>query len=199
LIGAGLGGILGGIGSAERARKHSQLVARFNDNIWNTQQESRGGALTKALRLNNSKQYGNPEQQYLFGAKNGKLAKYSDGKIWTPYGPVPKNSGIEPNGMVSNGETLYDAETGARMTVPGKPNNKDTQYAFLGPNMEYGVARNGLASMAAAQGDFATAEYMMNTNTDRLFKAKNGKMPCFYEGWVPNVISSGLGMLAGLG
>ena len=187
VVGGALGAILGGAGSAERARKHRQLVARFNDKVYNLGQEYRGAAFTKGLRLNNAKEYGNSEDQYLFGAK--------DGKISSAEGPTDKKA----TARVSNGEIIANKYNGTMYRVPGKKNNKDTKLAAVKDSDTIITNKYGLSDYVAATGDIEGAEEMMNLmNKQKLFRASKGKLPHFEEGWIPNAISSGATMLGGL-
>ena len=176
------------------ARREAQLAQQKSYNLG---QEQWGSAYTKSLRLNNAKEYGNSTQQVLF-AKNGKLPSCEDGKpVYTAYGPM----NIEPNAKVSKGEVIYKTDMFGNVMaadrVPGKPDNKDTEYAFLGNNYEAGVATNkNHASDYAAIGRFDIAEQI--TRDNNLYQAKNGKMPKFAEGYWGNFIPHAIGAAASL-
>jgi len=139
------------------------------------------------LRLNNAKEYGNSEDQYLFGAK--------DGKISSAEGPTDK----EATARVSNGEIIANKYNGTIYRVPGKKNNKDTKLAAVKDSDTIITNKYGLSDYVAATGDIEGAEEMMNLmNKQKLFRASKGKLPHFEEGWIPNAISSGATMLGGL-
>lgn len=181
-------------------KKEALLAQSKSQNIANDQA---AGALTKSLRLSNAKTYGDSSTQYLYGAKNGKLPKYYNGK------PVYSVDGIVnriPNVKLSRGEELVDIATGKQTTVgnPYNKDNKDTEYGYIDPakwDQTMIASNKGGASDLARIGDYRGAEAVMmmnNADTDLLFRAKYGKLPRFAEGWWGNAIPAMLGTAQGI-
>lgn len=187
LIGAGLGALIGGAGSAKRARERREMVNRFNDKALHLGTDAEGAALTKYLQLSNAEENGVPDKQLLYGHK--------DGKISSADGPINE----EATARVSSGEIIANKYNGTMYRVPGKKNNKDTKLAAVKDSDTIITNKYGLSDYVAATGDIEGAEEMMNLmNKQKLFRASKGKLPHFEEGWIPNAISSGATMLGGL-
>lgn len=206
-IGAAVGLFTGIFGGASRKRKYREMLAKQNAKINALQDSSRFSAQTKAIQLQNAKEYGNSEDQYLYGAAEGKLPKYSDGvdttfiklpvysqtgkPTFSAFGPI----NIKPNAKVSSGEEIVNADTGSAYRIPGKKNNKDTEYAYLNPGDMVVTNKDGLSDYYAMTGDYEGTREMLK---NRLEMAKNGRLPKFDNGWLGNAITSGIGALGGL-
>ena len=179
IIGA-IGGLFGG-GKRHAEMRRQQRIAESKANIANA--VNRSGAYTTYLQNDWLKNHGDTRQQSLYGAKDGKPSAY--GEIDAP-----------ATAKVSNGEIIANKYEGTMYRVPGKKNNKDSELAYVRPSDTIVTNKYGLSDYVAATGDVETAEEIMKNK--KLIKACNGKLPKFDEGWVPNLITSGLGMLGGL-
>lgn len=175
-------------------RRQAQL-AQYKSQT--TAKDQRDNAYSKYLGLQNAKEYGNQDMQYLYGAKNGKMPIYSDGK---------------PNALVSNGETLgvIDKNTGNILDitrVPGNVNNNDTNKVRLPEteNLTSFVLSNKYNLSDQAQYDPVGAlkrqaelqnAGLLESGANKT--AKNGRLPKFKEGWWSNAIPSAIGSLMSL-
>lgn len=180
-----------GRGEQERQLKEAALTAgRRNDFAY-------ANALGQKNRIDYLAKHGSQDNQTLT-AKNGKLPRFSNGA----------------NAVVSPGETIlrkignnyYMEEIpGSPVHKNGKPNKKDNVKTWLNPGD--GVVSNNhgpdgipnskyVVMTGDIRGGFARDEYSRAANG--IYKAKNGKLPKFAEGWLNNAIPSGLGMLASL-
>lgn len=206
-IGALVGLGLGLWGGASRQREYRRMLAKQNAKINALQDSARYSAQTKAIQLQNAREYGNSEAQYLYGAKEGKLPRYNNGidasftklpvysqtgkPTFSAFGPV----NAKPNAKVSNGEEIVNVNTGSAYRIPGKKNNKDTEYAYLNPGDMVVTNKDGLSDYYAMTGDYEGTKEMLK---NRLEMAKNGRLPKFDNGWLGNAITSGIGALGGL-
>ena len=206
-IGALVGLGLGLWGGASRQREYRRMLAKQNAKINALQDSARYSAQTKAIQLQNAREYGNSETQYLYGAKEGKLPRYNNGidasftklpvysqtgkPTFSAFGPV----NAKPNAKVSNGEEIVNVNTGSAYRIPGKKNNKDTEYAYLNPGDMVVTNKDGLSDYYAMTGDYEGTKEMLK---NRLEMAKNGRLPKFDNGWLGNAITSGIGALGGL-
>ena len=207
LIGAGVGLITGIFGGEARKREYRRLLAKQNSKINALQDSARFSAQTKAIQQINAREYGNSEAQYLYGAKEGKLPRYNNGidasftklpiysqtgkPTFSAFGPI----NAKPNAKVSSGEEIVNADTGSAYRIPGKKNNKDTEYAYLNPGDMVVTNKDGLSDYYAMTGDYEGTREMLK---NRLETAKNGRLPKFDNGWLGNAITSGIGALGGL-
>lgn len=207
IIGAGVGLITGIFGGEARKREYRRLLAKQNSKINALQDSARFSAQTKAIQQINAREYGNSEAQYLYGAKDGKLPRYNNGidasftklpvysqtgkPTFSAFGPV----NAKPNAKVSNGEEIVNINTGSAYRIPGKKNNKDTEYAYLNPGDMVVTNKDGLSDYYAMTGDYEGTKEMLK---NRLEMAKNGRLPKFDNGWLGNAITSGIGALGGL-
>lgn len=207
LIGAGVGLITGIFGGEARKREYRRLLAKQNSKINALQDSARFSAQTKAIQQMNAREYGNSEAQYLYGAKDGKLPRYNNGidasftklpvysqtgkPTFSAFGPV----NAKPNAKVSSGEEIVNVNTGSAYRIPGKKNNKDTEYAYLNPGDMVVTNKDGLSDYYAMTGDYEGTKEMLK---NRLEMAKNGRLPKFDNGWLGNAITSGIGALGGL-
>ena len=207
VIGAGVGLLTGIFGGEARKRKYRRMLAEQNAKINALQDSSRFSAQTKAIQIQNAKEYGDSESQYLYGAKEGKLPRYNNGvdtsfiklpvysqtgkPTFSAFGPI----NVKPNAKVSSGEEIVNADTGSAYRIPGKKNNKDTEYAYLNPGDMVVTNKDGLSDYYAMTGDYEGTKKMLK---NRLEMAKNGRLPKFDNGWLGNAITSGLGALGGL-
>ncbi len=215
-IGAVLGLGIGLFGGEARKREYRRMMAKQNAKINALQDSARYSAQTKAIQLQNAREYGNSEAQYLYGAADGKvdtsfitpdayfqtyyapeIKEYNKNKLtYSALGPV----NAEPNAKVSRGEIIANKFLGTMYRVPGGKDNKDTEYAYLSDSDTVVTNKGGESDRAFATGDIRQSEInMMNRNKKRgLMMAKNGKLPKCKEGWVGNAITSGLGAIGGL-
>ena len=206
-IGALVGLGLGLWGGASRKREYRRMLAKQNAMINASQDSARFSAQTKAIQQMNAREYGNSEAQYLYGAKEGKLPRYNNGvdtsfiklpvysqtgkPTFSAFGPI----NIKPNAKVSSGEEIVNVNTGSAYRIPGKKNNKDTEYAYLNPGDMVVTNKDGLSDYYAMTGDYEGTREMLK---NRLETAKNGRLPKFDNGWLGNAITSGIGALGGL-
>lgn len=205
-IGAIVGLGIGLFGGESRKREYRRMLAKQNAKINALQDSARFSAQTKAIQQMNAREYGDSESQYLYGAAEGKLPKYSDGvdtsfiklpvysqtgkPTFSAFGPV----NAKPNAKVSSGEEIVNVNTGSAYRIPGKKNNKDTEYAYLNPGDMVVTNKDGLSDYYAMTGDYEGTREMLK---NRLETAKNGRLPKFDNGWLGNVITSGLGVIGG--
>ena len=207
VIGGAIGLFTGLFGGASRKRRYREMLAKQNAKINALQDSSRFSAQTKAIQIQNAKEYGDSESQYLYGAKEGKLPRYNNG-VDTPFIKLPVYSqtgkptfsafgpiNIKPNAKVSSGEEIVNVNTGSAYRIPGKKNNKDTEYAYLNPGDMVVTNKDGLSDYYAMTGDYEGTREMLK---NRLETAKNGRLPKFDNGWLGNAITSGIGALGGL-
>ena len=220
LIGAGLGALIGGAGSAKRAREHRQMVNRYNDKALHLGTDAEGWALTKAMQLNNAEENGVPDKQLIYGHANGKQPEVNsktgrtkdDVLMYTPRGYKFGKA----NALGEPGETMLDTETGEISTIPYRPGDSkhpgDVQpieakkETAIFTNRWIDPVTGKSFAKAAIDGDddpyalLNRMKILVNDNKSKkgLMKAKCGKLPKYYEGWIPNAISSGATMLGGL-
>lgn len=191
LVGLGAGFLAGGKNHNERMKavRKAEIQAGRINNL------NRSGALTTAMQQDYYKTYGDTNSQSLYGAKNGKIS--------SARGPIDAKA----TARVSNGEIIANKYDGTMYRVPGSKNNKDSKLAAIKDSDTIVTNKYGLSDYVAATGDVEGAEYMMKLMKDKdqliracggkLPKMKCGKLPKHGEGWVPNVVSSGLGLLGG--
>lgn len=207
VIGGAIGLFTGLFGGASRKRKYREMLAKQNAKINALQDSSRFSAQTKAIQQMNAREYGDSESQYLYGAKNGKLPCFNNGvdtafvntnvyastnkPTFSAFGPI----NAKPNAKVSKGEEIVNVDTGYSYRIPGKKNNKDTEYAYLNPGDMVVTNKDGLSDYYAMTGDYEGTKKMLK---NRLEMAKNGRLPKFDNGWLGNAITSGIGALGGL-
>ena len=220
LIGAGLGALIGGAGSAKRAREHRQMVNRYNDKALHLGTDAEGWALTKAMQLNNAEENGVPDKQLIYGHANGKQPEVNSktgrtkDDVWM-YTPRGYKFG-KANALGEPGETMLDTETGEISTIPYRPGDSkhpgDVQpieakkETAIFTNRWIDPVTGKSFAKAAIDGDddpyalLNRMKILVNDNKSKkgLMKAKCGKLPKYYEGWIPNAISSGATMLGGL-
>ena len=219
LIGAGLGALIGGAGSAKRAREHRQMVNRYNDKALHLGTDAEGWALTKAMQLNNAEENGVPDKQLIYGHANGKQPEVNSktgrtkDDVWM-YTPSGYKFG-KANALGEPGETILDTETGEMSTIPYRPGDSkhpgDVQpieakkETAIFTNRWIDPVTGKSFAKAAIDGDddpyalLNRMKILVNDNKSKkgLMKAKCGKLPKYYEGWIPNAISSGATMLGG--
>lgn len=180
-------GIMGGERRSEEAEKLAKKqIARAK----NVNQFNRSSVLSEIADRNYYDKYGDTRQQTLYGAANGKQPVYS----------IDGQSDKEANAKVSSKEIIGNFRDGKVFRVPGEMNNDDTKYATL-RNSDFVITnKHHLSDYAANTGDYIGAllmqEQLMNNKYNNKFKC--GKLPKYYEGWIPNAFVSGLGMLGGL-
>lgn len=202
VIGAGVGLVTGIFGSEARKRKYRRMMEEQNAKINALQNSARYSAQTKAIQLQNAREYGDTETQYLYGAKNGMLPKYNNG---TPSPDLSNIQKIKPgqkladstfgkvdafNSYASNGEV---AEEGGviRKLGKGKDNNDTLPFFATGktaifPNKgeeKYGI---DISDFVWKTGDVNTGllmlkDYQQNMNKNSMY-AKNGRLPKYKIG-----------------
>lgn len=217
VIGAGVGLITGIFGGESRKRRYREMLAKQNAKINALQDSSRFSAQTKAIQLQNAREYGNSESQYLYGAKNGMLPKYNNG---TPSPDLSNIQLVKPgqkladstfgkvdafNSYASNGEVAVEDGV-MRKLGKGKDNNDTLPFFATGktaifPNKgeeKYGI---DISDYVWNTGDvngglLMLKDHKQNMNKNSMY-AKNGRLPKFDNGWLGNVITSGLGVIGG--
>lgn len=186
---------------------------------------NRSGAFTTAMQQDYAKTYGDSRSQSLYGASGGKEPEVNpitnetikDFNVET----VDGKKKDKQNSWVEQGEYIW-----RQAKTDGFGNEIEPEklhYVNHGPNdgaranlkSEDGVFTNkwGIADQVplyASQGRLPELmqKQQILTGMERnahnmkhnmkIFKAKCGKLPEFYEGWVPNAITSGLGFVGGL-
>lgn len=181
----GAAGLIGGIFGSSRRSKEAERQARLANqtaSIYNT--FNRSGAASARLQLDALQRNGNTQNQ-LRGYHDGRGSDYTGGFA-----------------RLSNGEVLVK---GGQIIdrIPGLPNFKDGVTAYVG---DAGVVSNHIV------GGVRNSDYVMATGDvqgglmrDMFWRKqhgkgyKNGKLPEFAEGYLGNLIPSGLGMLASVG
>lgn len=169
------------------AKKAAQLAQQKSYNLG---QEQWGGAYTKALRLNNAKEYGNSTTQMLF-AKNGKMPHCDSGRF-----PARISNGevlVEPGVMTREGEGKDSKDTLVRDLAPETavfPNKGKKKFGIDISDYVWntGDVDGGLMMLN---------EYQLDKKIDEM-KAKNGKMPKFAEGYWSNAVPGIVGAAASL-
>lgn len=166
------------------AEKIRDSINPFNKSIAGTQGLQQMVASDRELKFRN---------QFPTYAANGKLPKFDNGGVYTPWGVV---DGIKPNARISNGETIVvPGDPTSGYVVPGKPNNKDTKLAYLPEESFVAPNKKGISKYLQETGDLDGAMTMTKLHHNGY---KNGRLPRFDEGGFPNAIVSGIGSLASL-
>lgn len=184
LIGGAVG-LVGGLFGSSRRSKEAERQARLANqtaSIYNT--FNRSGAASARLQLDALQRNGNTQNQ-LRGYHDGRGSDYTGGFA-----------------RLSNGEVLVKGDQ-IIDRIPGLPNFKDGVTAYVG---DAGVVSNHIV------GGVRNSDYVMATGDvqgglmrDMFWRKqhgkgyKNGKLPEFAEGYLGNLIPSGLGMLASVG
>lgn len=192
LIGSGLGSIF----SSGKQKQAERLMAYKINNINN---DRTGNALTQSMRLNYGKEHGDSSQQYLYGAKDGKLPKFDDGikgvdtsilpstgnynfsnnkPVYTPFGATYENL---VNCKLTAGEVVYKedpmgniiaaAEVDPNKTRKGTDKNNGRLEANDG--VFTAIRDNGIpisAADAAKAGDFQLAKYLQGLHLQNIGK-----------------------------
>lgn len=181
----GAAGFIGGLFGSSRRSKEAERQARLANqtaSIYNT--FNRSGAASARLQLDALQRNGNTQNQ-LRGYHDGRGSDYTGGFA-----------------RLSNGEVLVKGDQ-IIDRIPGLPNFKDGVTAYVG---DAGVVSNHIV------GGVRNSDYVMATGDvqgglmrDMFWRKqhgkgyKNGKLPEFAEGYLGNLIPSGLGMLASVG
>ena len=202
VIGAGVGLITGIFGSEARKRKYRRMMEEQNAKINALQNSARYSAQTKAIQLQNAREYGDTETQYLYGAKNGMLPKYNNG---TPSPDLSNIQEVKPgqkladstfgkvnafNSYASNGEVAVEDDVMHKLGK-GKDNNDTLPFFATGktaifPNKgeeKYGI---DISDFVWKTGDVNTGllmlkDYQQNMNKNSMY-AKNGRLPRYAGG-----------------
>lgn len=186
---------------------------------------NRSGAFTTALQQDYAKTHGDSRSQSLYGASGGKEPEVNpitnetvkDFNVET----VDGKKKDKQNSWVEQGEYIWrqaktdefgnEIEPEKLHYVDHGPN--DGARANLKPEDGVFTQKWGIADQVplyASQGRLPELMQKQQILTDmerdahnmkhnmKIFKAKCGKLPGFYEGWVPNAITSGLGFIGGL-
>lgn len=187
-IGAGIGAIVGfGAGLFAGGKNHNakmRAVREAEIRAGKINNFNRSGAFTTAMQQDYAKQYGDTRTQSLYGMANGKIS--------SSLGPIDAKA----TARVSNGEVIANKYNGTMYRVPGKKNNKDGKLAVVRDSDTVITNKYGLSDYVAATGDVEGAEYAMKFMMNNKYKC--GKLPKCAEGWLPNVLNSGLGFIGGL-
>ena len=203
LIGGAVGLITGIFGGEARKREYRRMLAKQNSMINSLQDSARFSAQTKAIQLQNAREYGNSEAQYLYGAKNGMLPEYNIGadqdKDLSNIRIVKPNEKLADstfgktnvyNSYASNGEVA--AEDGIIRKLGKGKDNKDTLPFFatkktsIFPNKgeeKYGM---NISDYVWETGDVDGGLLMLNDYKQNMKKnsiyAKNGRLPKCWDG-----------------
>ena len=184
LIGGAVG-LVGGLFGSSRRSKEAERQARLANqtaSIYNT--FNRSGAASARLQLDALQRNGNTQNQ-LRGYHDGRGSDYTGGFA-----------------RLSNGEVLVKGDQ-IIDRIPGLPNFKDGVTAYVG---DAGVVSNHkVGGMRNSDYVMATGDVQGGLMRDMFWRKqhgksyKNGKLPEFAEGYLGNLIPSGLGMLASVG
>lgn len=181
----GAAGLIGGLFGSSRRSKEAERQARLANqtaSIYNT--FNRSGAASARLQLDALQRNGNTQNQ-LRGYHDGRGSDYTGGFA-----------------RLSNGEVLVKGDQ-IIDRIPGLPNFKDGVTAYVG---DAGVVSNHkVGGMRNSDYVIATGDVQGGLMRDMFWRKqhgkgyKNGKLPEFAEGYLGNLIPSGLGMLASVG
>lgn len=184
LIGGAVG-LVGGLFGSSRRSKEAERQARLANqtaSIYNT--FNRSGAASARLQLDALQRNGNTQNQ-LRGYHDGRGSDYTGGFA-----------------RLSNGEVLVKGDQ-IIDRIPGLPNFKDGVTAYVG---DAGVVSNHkVGGMRNSDYVMATGDVQGGLMRDMFWRKqhgkgyRNGKLPEFAEGYLGNLIPSGLGMLASVG
>lgn len=197
----GLGaGILGGEMRSEEAEK---LANKQRARAKNVTTFNRSNVLSEIADRNYYEKYGDTIQQSLYGAAHGKQPEATTSPNGYTYGKATS--------MTGPGEILgeIDKHTGKITKMfrnPGIPSTKDTipTRGLNKPNTFVITNIGGLSDMAANGYPYEALQIQAQLQDMGILhkygqnSAKCGKLPKHYEGWVPNAIVGGLGVLGGL-
>lgn len=190
-LGTVFGGITGGLiggaagliagGAMEREAERKRRLANISGAI--KTEDNRSDAATTALQLRANQNNQNPQAQ-LRGWRDGRA---TDAGGW---------------GRLSSGEVLVHGDQ-IIDRMPGLPNFKDGIVAYVGDagvvsNHKVGGVRNSDYVMATGDVKGGLIRDMF-WRKEHGKEYKNGKLPGFKEGYLGNLIPSGLGMLASVG
>ena len=173
--GAAIGGVVGGIGGAV-----SGIISGNKNKQAALDAKAMAGSMANYDRSISLSDYLN--QQYLLNNGDTKAQSFANGK------PV--------NAKVSNGELIGNFDENYVYKVPGKPNNKDTKYAYVKPNDFVISNKYGLSKLAQETGDYAG---VLNLQNAIMGEHKNGKLPRFKEGWWSGFVPNALSGIASIG
>lgn len=164
--------------------KQEQAIKQANQRVAINNTFNRDAALTQKLQMDEAYKNTNSQTQ-LRGYQDGRGSDYTGGFA-----------------RLSNGEVLVKGDQ-IIDRIPGLPNFKDGVTAYVG---DAGVVSNHKV------GGIRNSDYVMATGDvqgglmrDMFWRKqhgkgyKNGKLPGFAEGYLGNLIPSGLGMLASIG
>ena len=164
--------------------KQEQAIKQANQRVAINNTFNRDAALTQKLQMDEAYKNTNSQTQ-LRGYQDGRGSDYTGGFA-----------------RLSNGEVLVKGDQ-IIDRIPGLPNFKDGVTAYVG---DAGVVSNHKV------GGIRNSDYVMATGDvqgglmrDMFWRKqhgkgyKNGKLPEFAEGYLGNLIPSGLGMLASIG
>lgn len=183
-IAGGAAGLIGGIFGGSKRKKEAERQARLANqtaSIYNT--FNRSGAASARLQLDALQRNGNTQNQ-IRGYRDGRGDDYTG---WA---------------KLSNGEVLVRGNQ-IIDRMPGLPNFKDGITAYVG---NAGVVSNHkVGGMRNSDYVMATGDVQGGLMRDMFWRKqhgkgyRNGKLPEFAEGYLGNLIPSGLGMLASVG
>lgn len=176
LAGGALGAITGLFGSASRKRQEEKMKAEANRMRLAANNFGVDSAMSTYLQQKEAEDLSAPT--------------YRDGKqplLDSAFGMINGT----PNAKVDKGEWMINTITGAAHKVTRGAG--DNALAYVRPEDTILSKKRGAADYFEQTGDLIGA---MSMNKKQY---KDGKMPAFKEGFLPNAIISGLGGLVGLG
>lgn len=198
-IGAAAGAVIGGV-AGFLSGKHKKKSSERQINAQRAFAQNQGdfalsGAGTQAIQNDIAMKEGNYKGQSMYGAKNGKMPSFHNGKVHTSSGLI----GGKQNSWGSAGETIINPETGEFHVMPGKPNFKDTMPMYV-RGKDAVLSNHGASQYFQATHDLGGAlamDYMYRANDSNTYK--NGKLPGCKEGMLGNIIPSSLGAMMSIG
>ena len=206
-VGAVVGGISGLFSGSHAKRKALEQARIAQRKVFNNQAADRNSALTAALQMENARLYGNQHQQSLYGAAYGVEPKSNKRQNTTKQKlPVITSNGVaiaKANAKVEPGELIVRKD-GITIPVPYPQMNMvknpgDIVYANLKDSDGVLSDRNidpytgKTFAQTVKDGDDTAMNTLYRQGITK--KAKRTKLPAYSDGWVPNAISSGIGIL----
>lgn len=192
-VGAVAGGILGGIfgNSAKKKEQEQKRLAELS--MSSTNDFNRSVAHTAAMINQQALKYGNSESQNLYGYNCGKMPKYYNGKVYSPFGPI----NAAPDSKVSKGEVAIDLGSGSMFRIPTGPN--DTALFAGGKDPDVAIITNkyGLSDYAMVDPMGALEMQKVLKDSGKLKKNNLGYASGKISAW-PGAAVAGLGALTGL-
>lgn len=180
LAGGLIGGIAGGIGSWISGNKEEEIKDEARQKRLTINQFNSDSALSKYLQMKEQQDLSRP--------------MYAEGKMPRKMPLLDTSSGMVrgiPNAKVDENEWMINTITGDAHKV--RRGAGDNALAYVRPEDTILSKKRGAADYFEQTGDLIGA---MSMNKKQY---SCGKLPKLKEGWLPNVITSGLSGLVGLG